>query len=110
VITTKIIEEISVGRFKEIVNKHKNNIRLSYHALTHLSNAQRKVFKEEELINPLLREKPVGVGLQQNGRYAVFYRRKSGYLRIILELKETKIEIITFINTDNIPNLKRLKK
>lgn len=109
-ITTKIIEEVSKTKFKQIIDRYKSNISINHHALTHLSDAQRKIFNEEDLINPLLKENPVGVGLQRNGRYAVFYRRKFGYMRLILEVKETKIEIITFINTDNIPNLKRLKK
>ncbi len=107
--TTKIIEEVNVSYFKEMVDKYKSRIIINPHALDHLSNAQRKLFKEDELINTLLNEKPCGVGFQKNGRYASFYRRNWGYLRIILNTTESKLEIITFINTENIPNLKRLK-
>ncbi|MFX1453074.1 MAG: hypothetical protein ACFFCM_19725 [Promethearchaeota archaeon] len=105
--TTKIIESIDVARFKRIVNKYKSNTYISPHAFDHFSDAQRKVFKEEELINTLLKENPRGIGLQRNGRYAVFYRRKWGFLRIIFALKKERLEIITFINTETMPNLGR---
>ncbi len=107
--TTKIIESVSIHRFKQIISGYKSKINVSPHALDHLSDAQRKVFKEEDLINILLRETPRGVGLQGNGRYAAFFRKKWGYLRIIFELKSDRLEIITFINTDYMPNLKRLE-
>lgn len=107
--TTKIIKEVSLEEFKEIITKYKDNLIINPHAFDHLSDAQRKVFKEEDLINPLLKENPRGVGLQRNGRYAAFYRRNWGFLRIILEIKDPKLEITTFINTETMPNLKRLE-
>ena len=108
--TTKIIEEVSLSKFKQIISAYKSKIKLSTHALDHLSDSQRKVFKEEELINPLLRETPRGIGLQKNGRYAVFFRKKEGYLRIIFEVTNDRLVIITFINTDTMPNLRRLQE
>lgn len=107
--TTKIIESVKIHRFKQIISEYKSKIKVSPHALEHLSDAQRKVFKEEDLINILLRETPRGVGLQRNGRYAAFFRKKEGYLRIIFELKDDRLKIITYLNTDTIPNLKRLE-
>lgn len=107
--TTKIIEAVSTNGFKQILSNYKNKIKVSPHALDHLSDAQRKVFKEEELVGILAKETPKGVGLQRNGRYAAFFRKKWGYIRIILELKEDRLEIITFINTDTMPNLNRLE-
>ena len=107
--TTRIIESVSFRRFKQILSKYKSKIKVGPHALDHLSDSQRKVFKEENLINTLLRETPRGIGLQRNGRYAAFFRKKFGYLRIIFELKSDRLEIITFINTDYMPNLKRLE-
>lgn len=106
--TTKIIESISLFRFKKIISDYKLKIKVSPHALDHLSDSQRKVFKEGYLVDTLLTETPRGIGLQQNGRYAAFFRRKEGFLRVIFELKDDRLEIITFINTDYIPNLKRL--
>ena len=107
--TTKIIESVSIHRYKKIITRYKSKIKVGPHALDHLSDAQRKVFKEEKLINILSRENPRGVGLQRNGRYAAFFRRKEGYLRIIFEVKKDRVEIITYINTDHMPNLKRLE-
>ncbi len=108
--TTKIVKEVNLEDFKEIISKYKDNIYVNPHALDHLSDAQRKVFKEQSLIGALLKENPRGVGLQRNGRYAAFYRRNFGFLRIILEIKDQKLEIITFINTETMPNLKRLNE
>ena len=107
--TTKIVKDVNLEEFKDIISKYKDKIEINPHALDHLSDAQRKVFKEQELLNTILNENPRGIGLQRNGRYAAFYRRKWGYLRIILELKDPKSEIITFINTETMPNLKRLE-
>ena len=107
--TTKLIEEISKARFVAILNKYKKKIVASPHALDHLSDAQRKVYKESDLINTLTKESPRGIGLQRNGRYAAFFRRKQGFIRIIFEIKHPKLEIITFTNPENMPNLKKLK-
>lgn len=107
--SAKIVKEVPADEFKELISRHRGNILVGYHAISHMSNAQRKIFKESDLLHPLLRENPAGVGLQQNGRYAAFYRRKSGYIRIIIQPYENKLEIVTFVNTDNMPNLKRLK-
>ena len=106
--TNKIIKEISLGEFKELLVSYTDKMVVGRHTLDHLSNAQRKIFKEEELVNPLMKETPQGVGLQANGRYSAFFRRKEGYLRIIFEAKKEKLEIITFTNPDTMPNLKRL--
>lgn len=106
--TTKIIEKIDADTFKEIVNKNKDNIFVGAHAFDHLSMSQRKIFKEEDLIKPLLQETPIQIGLQRNGRYAVFYRRDKYYLRLIISVSVKKLEIITFINTENLLNLERL--
>lgn len=107
--TTKIIESVSIQRFKDILSKYKSKIKVGPHAFDHLSDAQRKLFKEEDLIRILTRENPRGIGLQRNGRYAAFFRRKEDFLRIIFEVKKDRLEIITFINTDYMPNLKRLE-
>lgn len=106
--TTRVIESVDISQFQSLVSRHESSIRISPHALNHLSDSQRKVFKEEGLIDALVKEKPRGVGLQRNGRYSAFYRRKDSYLRIICELKRDRLEIITFITTESMPNMKRL--
>lgn len=107
--TTKIVKDVNKEAFKSIISKYKGNIKASPHALFHLSDSQRNVFNEKDLVKFLLNEKPESIGLQRNGRYAVFYKRKNYYLRIILEVKPSQIEIVTFINTETIPIMKRLK-
>ncbi len=107
--TTKIIKEISAEEFKEILLRHKAHVKVNPHALDHLSNAQRKLMEERELVKTLLTEAPRGIGLQNNGRYTLFFKRSWGFLRIIIEEKNGKLEIITFINTETMPNLKRLE-
>lgn len=108
--TTKIIESVSKTDWADILQTYKSKIYVSSHAFEHLNKAQRKVFKEKDLIDTITNEKPAGVGLQRNRRYAVFFKRDKYYLRIICIVKEHKLEIITFLNTENIPNLKRLEK
>ncbi len=107
--TTKIVEEVSKTDFEELLRKFKHSIFTGEHTLDHLSEAQRKLFDQNELVKILLNETPAGIGLQKNGRYAVFFRRNNYFLKIIVEDKKSKLEIITFINTRNIINFKRLK-
>ena len=107
--TNRIIEKVEIVTFQSIVKRYKSAIFISSHALDHLSLAQRKVFKEEDLERPILQEQPNFVGLQKNGRYASYYKRDKYFLKIILEVKETKIDIITFMNVENIPNLGELE-
>ena len=107
--TTKIVQEISVEEYTEILSRYKDKIVISPHALDHLSLAQRNVFKYNELISTITKEKPRCVGLQKNGRYAVYFRRSEGFQKIIFEAKPYELEIITFMNTDTFPNLKRIQ-
>ncbi len=100
----RIIKAIDPGEFKAKIAGL--SIFISQHALDHLSDAQRKLFDDAQLIGPLSKENPRSIGLQKNGRYAVFYRRKKGYLKIIINIKQDKLEIVTFMNTDTMPNIK----
>ncbi len=106
--TTKIIEHVPKTDFKKLITERKNNIHVSSHALFHLNNAQRKIYNEEYLIKTLLTERIYFAGLQQNGCYAAFYKRKDDYLKIIIEITHLRIEIVTFLYTKNLPNLERL--
>lgn len=100
---------ISLSDFQELISNFKSHILVSPHALDQISDAQRSVFNEEFLMRTLLAENPRGIGLQKNGRHAVFYKRKEGFMKIIIEKKQNRLEIITFINVDAMPNLKRLE-
>lgn len=108
--SSKIIKEINLEEFEQLIAKHKENIILGQHCLDHLNNAQRKLFKEADLINILLKEKPNGIGLQANGRYCPLYKRKWGFIRIIIEAKTNRLEIVTYTNPSSMPNLKRLEE
>ncbi len=106
--TTRIVKLVDPYCFRKTVTTSRH-IAIGSHALDHLSNLQRKIFNNAGLINSLLREKPALIGLQKNGCYAAFFKRKKGYLKIILTLKGSELKIVTFMNTDTIPNLRGLK-
>lgn len=102
--TTRPIEEIDKSRYKQIIaNK---DIKISSHALDHLSEKQRKVFKEEELLHMLEKEVPRKAYLQKNGRYAVYFRRTDGYRKLVVEVEDNKLTIVTFIDTLEIPKVR----
>jgi len=66
---------------------------------------QRKVYKDEALINLLTEEKSAFIGIQKNQNYAIFYRRKQGYLRLMFKITKENIEIVTFYITENMPKI-----
>ena len=82
------------------------SIIVSPHALDHLSDKQRKVFKEEELCYMVEKEVPRKTYLQSNGRYASYFRKSDGYRKLILVVEDKKIIIVTFINTPEIPKVR----
>jgi hypothetical protein len=102
--TTKPIEEITRSRYKEIITD--KEIRVSSHAFDHLSEKQRKVYKPEELLSMIEKEAPRKIYLQRNGRYAVYFRKADGYRKLILEMENSLITIVTFVDTQEIPKLK----
>ncbi len=101
IFTTKPVNEISAKEFQYLI-KGKRVI-ISPHAIWHLSNRQRKVFNVEELIAMVERETPRRVYLQENGRYAVYYRRSDGYRKLVVEIRIDKTIVVTFVDMDNIP-------
>jgi mRNA-degrading endonuclease RelE of RelBE toxin-antitoxin system len=104
VFTTRPIEKISKSRFECI--KSGKEIVVSPHALDHLSERQRKVFKDSDLINMVERESARVVYLQQNGRYSAHFRRSDGYRRLVLEVEDEKITIVTFTDPPELPKLR----
>ncbi len=102
---TRITKEIDYFKFCEIIDKYSEQIKINLHAYFRLQESQRKVYKEEALREILSREKPAFIGIQRNGNYAVFFKRKEGYLRIIFKVEKEYVEIITFYLTSNIPNI-----
>lgn len=100
--TTKPKKEID-KRFFKILGKP---VEIHPHATNHLGSGQRKVFKEQELLDMVEKETPRKVYLQENGRYAAFYRRSDGYRKLILSLEKTKTVIVTFMDTPELPKYK----
>ena len=105
-VSTRIAKKIDYFEYKSLIERYKNKIEINPHAYFRLNQSQRKVYKDDYLISILKEEQPSLIGIQQNGRYAAFFRRKEGYLRIIFQIKKNNnIEIITFFITDNLPNI-----
>jgi hypothetical protein len=103
--STRIIRKITKLEFKKLVKERKDDIKVSGHAFDHINKAQREIFTEESLKEVLLRENPKLVGIQDNMRYASYYSKKYGFLKLILNIKEIEIEIITFIKVRTIPQV-----
>lgn len=104
------IEELKdVQKFAEEVKYYtKEKISCSPHAFFRLSEKQRLVFTCEELKHILLDEIPVQVGLQYNGNYAATYKhKKQRFIRLIIDISLTEINIITFYMLDKIPTVKK---
>src|SRR3989338_3611148 len=102
--STRPIKELDNDEFNE---KIKNKaIKLSHHALDHLSSGQRKVFKEEELMDLILKQQPRKIYLQANSRYSLYYRKDNGYRKLVLEINGSKAVIVTFMDTDELPKIR----
>lgn len=46
------------------------------------------------------------VYLQENGRYASYYRKKDGYRKIIIERRDDKSIVITFVDMPELPKIR----
>ena len=104
---TRIIKGIDYIEFRELIDKFKDKIKVNPHAYFRLNEMQRKVYKDETLVETLTEEKPAFIGIQKNQNYATFFSKKQGYLRLMFKVKKDYIEIITFYITDNIPKYKK---
>ena len=71
--TTRPVRELTDDELQETIRN--KPVVLSPHALDHLSTAQRKVFKEQELKDMLAKENPRKTYLQANGRYCAYFRK-----------------------------------
>ncbi len=100
--TTKPVEKRVPVNFRDFLKS--KEVSVSPHALDHISMEQRKVFKEEELIL-LLRETPRVVYLQANGRYSAYYRKDEGYRRLIFEIENSIVMVITFMDVKELPKV-----
>ncbi len=98
----RIEKKVEAGVFLDTIkNYNKDQINTTDHTFFRLSEKQRKIFKDAVLKEHLLEKIPILVGIQFNGNYAVFYDySKNEVLRLMLDIKPNKIEIVTFYLTD----------
>lgn len=102
--TTKPIREVSKEEFQNLIKD--KEVVVSPHAIWHLSNHQRKVFNIEELKLMIERESPRKVYLQENKRYATYYRKSDGYRKLIIEIRDDKTIVVTLVDISEIPKYK----
>lgn len=104
---TRIVRKISIETYHSLIHRYESKIKCGTDALFRLNEGQRKLFKCKDIINTLTKESPRSVGIQANGRYAAFFRRKEGFIRIIFEINTmfNRLEIVTFTWEDNIPRI-----
>jgi len=102
---TRIIKKVEYLEFRRIIDRFKDKIKVNSHARFRLNEMQRKVYKDEVLIEILSTERPAFVGVQNNRNYAAFFGKKQGYFRLVFKVTTENIEIITFYITNNIPKV-----
>ncbi len=98
----RIETKIEGKTFIDLISEYKDKeINCTSHTFFRLSEKQRTFFKCEELKEYILNEVPLVVGIQFNKNYTVYYKhKKKDILRLILEIKLDKIEIVTFYIID----------
>ncbi|MEK6903658.1 MAG: hypothetical protein AABW64_03365 [Nanoarchaeota archaeon] len=97
----KIIEKVETGVFIERIKYlKKEDVEVSDHAVFRVKKAERKAFKDE-IIDILLHENPLLVGIQRNKNYAVYYKYKSDTLKMILDMTPKSIKVVTVYIVDN---------
>ena len=102
--STKPVKEIGGEDFKHLIKGKR--VVVSPHAIWHLSNRQRKVFNVEELIEMVEKETPRKVYLQENERYAAYFRKSVGYRKLIMEIRDDKTIVVTFVDLNEITKYK----
>ncbi|MBI3032223.1 hypothetical protein HYY69_02005 [Candidatus Woesearchaeota archaeon] len=107
--TTRITKEISFSEYNLLKEKYNSKVSICPHAASHISNYDRNIYNQEELKKILVSEKPYFIGYQENENYAVFFKRKDYYLRIVFKIRNNELHIITFINSRKIPYIGRIK-
>ena len=84
-----------------------DEISCTEHTLFRLSEKQRKVFNCGSLKKYLLEKSPILAGIQQNDKYALFYKHgKNRYIRIIIDIKPHRVDIVTFYVIERLPVIK----
>ncbi|HLD55113.1 MAG TPA: hypothetical protein VJB35_02520 [Candidatus Nanoarchaeia archaeon] len=82
--------------FKKVKAYTAKNIEFTFHSNFRLSEKQRKIYTQEEIVRIIFNLKPKEIIKQKNGNLAVIYNYKNKYLKILLDLTINKIYIVTF--------------
>lgn len=98
--TTQFIRELTAKEWQDVLNG--KEVVLGPHALDHLDEPERKVFKSEDLIYMISRTNPRRIFLQANGRYAVYCRTNEGYRKIIVAMNSVA-RIVTYMDNVETP-------
>lgn len=110
VIGHRIEQKIEVEEFLNLIESYdRGSIEYTKHTFFRLSEKQRKIFKDENISDYILERKPILVGIQHNGNYALFYDYKENeVIRIILDISPKKIGVVTFyiIDKKQVPIIK----
>ncbi len=94
---TKIKKKIDIKGFLDFIKEYKEDqIECTKHTFFRLSEKQRKIFTCDELRRILLSLSPFLVGVQYNENYALFYKYKNRNLKVIVNIANRKIKIVTF--------------
>ena len=105
---TAIKIKIEVKNFLSLIKKYRDEqITCTKHTIFRLSEKQREIITCDELKRILLAERPFLVGLQYNNNYAIFYKYKNKTLKMIINIGNSRISIVTFyfINEKQIPEI-----
>ena len=95
--STKIIKKVDIKKLFETIKKFpKENIECTQHTFFRLSEKQRKIFTCRELRAIILNKKPFLAGIQHNGNHALFYKHQNKNLKIVVNINDRKIKIVTF--------------
>jgi len=98
----QIEKKLEIEKFEKIVaNYSEDDIHTTKHTFFRLKEKDRKIFKEQIITDHLLSRRPKLVGIQNNGCHAVYYKYDKKTLKIILDIKNDKIDIVTFYIIDN---------
>jgi len=96
-IDTKIEKKVDTKTFLGFIKDYKKEqIECTPHTFFRLNEKQRKIFTCDTLKRILTKEKPFLVGFQYNKNYAAFYNYNNKNLKIIVNLEDRKIKIVTF--------------
>jgi hypothetical protein len=94
---TKIEKRVDIADFVEFFRDYnEGQIECTRHTFFRLSEKQREIFTCDTLKKILIQQTPFLVGIQYNKNYALFYKYENRNLKVIVNLSNRKVKIVTF--------------